>query len=183
MSATQKKPETEIRSLFNQYSEQLIERKKEISFRLTRWGKDLIKEIEDYVTTQNKNLNAYFDERKCFFENERKRITTAVSGHEKKQETEEIRQLLAECRAIKLSLPVLQSYNKNTEFVRVLPNEQVALEESKQNNAQARNENSSNNQLSNENNNATTNNATASGTPSIRPPSARPPSARNRPLK
>ena len=144
MSAKDKKVETEIRTLFNQYNTQLTNRKKEVSEQLSKWSKDLIRRIEEHTATQKKLLDEHFEKRKFVFETERKRITTIIIDHEKRQETKEIEQRLAEFKNLILNLPTLHAYETVSIYMHVLPEEELPEKQRERNNAQKSNENPSN---------------------------------------
>jgi hypothetical protein len=164
-----KKSEPEICSLFERYNETLVKRKKEIAERLTKWGKDLIRQIEDHVNNQKKFLDQHFERQKRFLDSERKRFNTEVAAHEKKKESEQIARLLAECKALKLNLPIIDQYENPSIYIRVTTEEQLALIKAEKNNVQQPKENQYQNRSTEDNDHGTGNNASASERSLLRP--------------
>jgi hypothetical protein len=172
-----KKSEPEICSLSERYNETLVKRKKEIAERLTKWGKDLIRQIEDDVNKQKKFLDQHFERQKRFLDSERKRFNTEVAAHEKKKESEQIDRLLAECKALKLNLPIIDQYENPITYIRVITEEQLALIMAEKNNVQQSKENQCQNRSPEDNDHGTGHNASTSERLAVQPTSAsvRPP--------
>jgi uncharacterized protein (UPF0216 family) len=169
-----KKAESEIRTLFDKYNAELEKKQKDITDKLTKWGNTLIHRIEDHVAKQKKFLDEHCEKRKRFFETERKKITAEVTTtFEKKKEIEQIDQLLAQCKHLRLNLPVLEQYDVSTSYMRVSTEVALPLKESDKNDAQQTKKKQFQDTIAEDHNNDSGNSASGSRRSSIKPSSAK----------
>jgi hypothetical protein len=172
-----KKSELEIFNLFEHHNKTLLKRREKIYEKLTNWGHELIRLIEDHVNNQKQILDQHFERQKRFLDSERKRFNTEVAAHEKKKESEQIDRLLAECKALKLNLPIIDQYENPITYIRVITEEQLALIMAEKNNVQQSKENQCQNRSPEDNDHGTGHNASTSERLAVQPTSAsvRPP--------
>jgi hypothetical protein len=147
------KPETEIRSLFERYNETLVKQKKEVLERLTKWGNELVRLVEDHVNRQKKILDQHVDAQKRFLDAERKRFNAEIAAQKKKKDNEQIERLLAECKALKLDLPIIDQYEQPMSYMRVMTEAQLPPRKTDENSVHKTEENQSQNRSTEDNGN------------------------------
>jgi len=157
-----KKSELEIFNLFEHHNETLLKRRGKIYEKLTSWGRELICLIEDHVNNQKQILDQHFERQKRFLDSERKRFNVEVAVQEKKKDSEQIDRLLAECKALKLNLPIIYQCESPITSMRVITEEQLALMKADRNNVHQPKENQYQNRSPEDNDHGTGNNASAS---------------------
>jgi hypothetical protein len=164
-----KKSELEIFNLFEHHNETLSKRRGKIYEKLTNWGRELIRLIEDHVNNQKQILDQHFERQKRFLDSERKRFNVKVAVQEKKKESEQIDRLLAECTALKLNPPIIYQCESPITSMRVITEEQLALIKADRNNVHQPKENQCRNGSTENNDYGTGNNASTSERSLLRP--------------
>jgi hypothetical protein len=115
-----------IKNLFEQYNATLLEQKKKISEEITKWGSDLIREIEQHVTDQKKLLEQQFENQRRAIDAKRKQSMSDLAKEDKKRDSEEINRLLAECKDLKFELAALEYHNRKVDYIQVTTDDQLA---------------------------------------------------------
>ncbi|CAF1397889.1 unnamed protein product, partial [Rotaria sordida] len=114
-----------------------------MSEKLIKWSNKLIHQIEVHVDEQNKLLNEYFENEKCLLETRRKQFLTDAVSQDKKKDKEQIKRLIAECKALKFDLAKIHRYDQPISFMRIMREEQLTLEQQHDKNVHKTRENKS----------------------------------------
>ncbi|CAF3391192.1 unnamed protein product [Rotaria socialis] len=113
-----KKSVQEIRSVFESYHELLTNHKKKMSEKLIKWHNKLIQQIEDHVVEQSKLLDQYVENEKHHIDARCKQLLVDVALQDKKNNKEQIKRLVAECKTLQFDLAKLHRYDHSTKFIR-----------------------------------------------------------------
>jgi hypothetical protein len=151
------------------FNETLVKKRKEVLERLTKWGNELVRLVEDHVNRQKKLLDQHVDAQKRFLDAERKRFNAEIAAQKKKKDNEQIERLLAECQALKLDLPIIDQYEQPMSYMRVMTEAQLPPRKTDENSLHETEENQSQNRSTEDNGNG---NGISAGERSLRTPTS-----------
>jgi hypothetical protein len=111
--------EVEIRKSFAQYAKALNVQKLKMCDEIVDWGDALIHSIAQHVNHQRYNLECEYSRRLNILNNTCDRYVGEIRVHEKINDTEQINQLLEQCKTLKFELDTLETSLQNIPFINV----------------------------------------------------------------
>ncbi|CAF3984047.1 unnamed protein product [Rotaria magnacalcarata] len=100
-----------------------------MSEKLIKWRNKLIHQIEDHVVEQSKLLDQYVENEKHHIDARCKQLLVDVALQDKKNNKEQIKRLVAECKTLQFDLAQFHRYNYPTKFIRFSIKEQLVAEQ------------------------------------------------------
>jgi hypothetical protein len=117
--------EREIYSLFNRYASQLYDRKWELLQGITSWRDALIRQIEEHASKQRSLLEQEYQKQVNYMDDVRRDFLNAARPHEQTGNNEQINQLLAQCKGLKIELAALEYSERPILYVEFMTEEQL----------------------------------------------------------
>ena len=111
--------EMEISNLFERHAKALLEEKQRMMNEIVEWEKKLVRQIEQYVNEQKHRLDIEWKNQLEYLRVKRQEFLDTALIYEKRNDREEVRQLLEQCHALKCQLGSLEYPEQSIPFIRI----------------------------------------------------------------
>lgn len=112
---------SEIYDIFRSHMRLLSDQEIKANQIIEEWSTGLIAQIRDYAFEQKKIVRQASDSLQNFLDDMRNQFVEISIIYEKKQDTEEMKQLLERCKTLKVELVKLEFYSMGKDFIKVTP--------------------------------------------------------------
>jgi hypothetical protein len=119
--------EREIHKLFEQYEKTLLDQKQKICDDITQWGDALTQSIYRHANLQKSYLEREYSKRVQYLNETYNQFIEDLHVREQMKKTEEINQLLEQCKALKFELAVLETTVQTIPYIEVPCNENSTI--------------------------------------------------------
>jgi hypothetical protein len=119
--------EVAIRKSFEQYATALNAQKLKMCDEITEWGDALINSIAQHTIQQKHNLECEYSRRLNTLNKTCDRYVGEIRVREKINDTQEINQLLEQCKTLKFELDTLETSIQNIPFIHVPSKKKSAI--------------------------------------------------------
>jgi hypothetical protein len=120
-----KQSEADIRHIFNRYITTLFNTKWKISNEMTEWSKKLINQIQEYVAQQKELLEQEYAKKVTCLNTLRDQVLEQALQYGEKKDTEHIKELINQCNALKVELPMLVYVDRPIPSIKLISDEQM----------------------------------------------------------
>jgi len=109
--------EKEIQKLFQGYEKTLTEEKLKMCDDIIEWGGALMRSIYKYITKQKEILEKEYTNGISYLNKKCQQFVEELRVHEETNNTEQITQLLDQCKAVKYKLTELEHHGQTISFI------------------------------------------------------------------
>ena len=115
-----------IHILFNDFSKELYTQRCNMAQEIADWATTLIRQIEDHAREQTRFLDQEYQKQEDYLHSMRMQLHNANNSYGQRDDDEQIRQLVEQCKSVKMELVALEYAERAIPFVQFLTEEQAA---------------------------------------------------------
>jgi len=119
----------DIHKIFDKHIDALFNQYRKMSDEIFTWGESMMSQIQENRTEQQDLLRQEYDNQQHYLEKKRQEYIDKTHIHKKKKEDEQIRQLMAQCDALKFELAALEYSTRTIPYIKVITQENLAHEQ------------------------------------------------------
>jgi hypothetical protein len=153
---------SDIRKIFENYSKELSNQKKEMFQQITEWRNRRVHEIDVHVADQKKLLDGEYTNQKQHLERRCQQFKEEAVTHEKQKDNEKVRLLVQQCKELQYKLDNLEFPMRQIRFVQVITKDRGTQKNRNEGSVNETEYKQSHNRSTEDNDNSTRNTASAS---------------------